>query len=337
MPTKKKERRSWPSSLKSSGKVTVTIDPVVVKIAEMLTRFHKGTDGKKETRFSPDLWLLQDTWKEFWNELSFQERLSITNDMKGLGWKVMLKLLSIDSMSKYERTTRNAIRLFEKKVFKNTKNLSSVEGFKYLIAFYTILQNGPKLTIETEPLEVDTSFDGDKARFDIFGTIDALSKALEMQIKDKSIDLDLLVAWVDWFEISVRATIKNFCEIPLSKEEMQQDIEVLDTANAVRHFKEKIFPYGPWFTTTALIFTGVSCEKIDYGALYKKLEEIRKNDFSFNGISHVQKKSVEYKTYFSGLRAVMEWQITRQRWLFTDLEEVACMYVYLREQNEILG
>ena len=309
--------------------------PYFVMIANILKALRPKMDGRLETSFSPDAWCLQSLWPKFLNELSFEEKLALSNDLKHEGCKVLTKLLSIDYLALYDKVTRNAVKLFERKIMKNKRNTTLIEGFKYLIAFFVFLQNGPKLPMENNLLEVDTSFDGENSYFSIYAIIEALNKILLDEIDDKSIDLDLLVFWIENLELNDSASIKLFCQLPLTQDELESSLISLRTPNDIRRFKERVFYKGAWYTCSSLVFTSLNKTHINYSALLNKLLEVKQNR-GFDGLKNVQSKEVELQTFFSGVRVMTEYQITVQRWVFTDPYEADILALYLSENIEEL-
>ena len=350
------KRKQHPASKVGAGstqKVTslrslpcVQLDPYYSLIANILRRLRPMLDGIRQTQFNPDPWAIQSLWPEFLNSLTFQERMALAADLADEGSKVLFKLFSIDWMSRYDRTTREAVRLFKNKIWKNTFGTAILLGFKYQLAFFAFLQNGPKLSLEKNPMKVveddnkgdSNDFDGDKRYYSIYAIIESLLKSFQEQggIPDNSIDLDLLVFWINNLDLQDAAAIKSFCQIPLNEDEAQQTEVPLRTLNDIRRFKERIFPNGSWATTSGLIYTSFCTSKVNYSALYNKLLDIKRNNCSFDGVAHVQKRELQIRTYFDGVRLMPRYQICRQRWVFTDPYEAGILCLYLGEHIDTL-
>jgi len=307
----------------------VQVNPAFLQIANILKTVRANIDGNKNSPFSPDPWALQALWPQFMSELSFTERLSISQGFQHQGLEVLSKLFSVSYLLQYDTFTRSVFKTFEKKVMKNTLKTSSVDGFKYLIAFFVFLDNGPKLCFENDASQVNTEISGDTTNFSVYAIIEAMNLVF-VNVADHSIDLDLLVYWINNLDLQDSASIRTFCELPLNEDEQELTLIQLKTPNDIRKFKERIFPKGPWYTTSALVFTSLIKPSINYTALLNKLIEVKRNN-GFEGLKHVQVKESRLQTYFSGLRIMPEYQITVQRWIFTDLYEVGILSFYLDE------
>lgn len=335
MGNKNNKARLWntPKSVQAI-KPKIVVNPWFSQLAKLLAALRPKIDGRVKTSFSPDPWALQSLWPSFMEELNFNERFAISQDLQNQGLEVLTKLFSIRHMVVYDSFTRSVFKTFQKKVLKNTLNTPLIDGFKYLIAFFVFLQNGPKLSFEHEEMQVDTEINGHNTKFSIYAIIEALKVALS-ELSDNSIDLDLLVFWINNLDLQDSASIKHFCELPLTDDEALQTLIPLKTPNNIRRFKERVFHKGPWYTSSALIFTSVNERPINYRALLKKLIEVKKNR-GFKGLKNVQTKEIQLQTYFSGVRVMPEYQITVQRWIFTDLYEADILALYLDENIEEL-
>ena len=165
-------------------------------------------------------------------------------------------IFRLDYMFMYDKSLKKMVEFLDTKINKNGMNVSVQEEMKYLIAFLVILQNGPKMAFETDPLSCDTECMPDFT-FDEYAVIIGAFEELH-NIPDKSINLKLIYNLLEMLDYKDMLAIKKTFNIEIPIEEIPEEfrkaeIEPMPTFEQVRNFKERIFPFGCWEVTNRLI------------------------------------------------------------------------------------
>jgi len=237
-------------------------------------------------------------------------------------------LFRLEYMSLFDRNLKAMLKLLIKKLNKKDMEISDLEAIKYLLVFLVILQNGPKLPFEEDPLTIDEECNPDFI-YDEYAIVKGAVEDFK-NIPDKSINIKLIHDLLEMFDIKdVLAIKKNFrIEIPTDKipEELRKlEIEPIHTLQHVRDFKERVFQYGAWEVTNELILGNANVtDKLE--GFMKCLDTIRKN----------WTKVLEFKSGQRKLRTPNELRTLDVYNIggleFTDIYEVMFLYV---ERNVI--
>lgn len=177
------------------------------------------------------------------------------------------KLFRLDSLYLYDTRFKGLVERLAKKINTCGIKISNVDAIKYLLTFLVILQNGPKLPFENDPMSINTKNNEDFI-FDEYAIIKNALVEFEA-LPDNSINLKLIQNMLDMLDVKDKLSIKkSFC-IQISKKELPEnfddaEIETTYTLGEVRYFKERIFPYGNWDVSNDLILGSTHVfEKLD--------------------------------------------------------------------------
>ena len=238
-------------------------------------------------------------------------------------------LFRIDYMSMYDQNIKRMIKVLTKKINKKGIEMSDLDAIKYLIVFLVILQNGPKMPFEKDPLSIDTECDPNFT-FDEYAIIKGAVDELK-DIPDGAIRLRLIKDWLDMLDFKdVLAIQKTFCinvpknEIPL--EFRNDEIEALYTFEQTRNFKERVFKYGGWEVVTELIL-GIENKNVQHDEFTKCLNILRKD---WSKVTDFKTGEIRKLRTPHELRNLDVYNIGGLE--FTDIYEV--MFIYL-ERNVI--
>ena len=193
--------------------------------------------------------------------------------------KSMRKLFWIDYIRIYDENFEQLIQIVMKKTNKNgVTYLSDIEAIKYLVGFFILIWNGPKMSYEEDLLEFDTDFEEEDATCDEYAIIKDMCRILD-GYPDNSVNLQLLVSFFEMMRFEDKLLAKNCVSIDISEDckytsepeaifeikrklgssvsrEPQinpKQIETVKTFCQIRRLKEQIFKYGAWNITSALI------------------------------------------------------------------------------------
>lgn len=235
------------------------------------------------------------------------------------------ELFRIDYMYMYDMNVKKMIEFLSSKISRSGMNVSDVEAVKYLIAFLVILDNGPKMSFETDPLAVDTK-SNPKFTFDEYSIIRHAYKGMKDSPATK-IQLRLIYDMLDMLDFNDMLAIKkSFCiEVPKSiipEGFSWENIQPMYSFEEIRTFKERVFSYGGWKVVDELVLgdpDGKVSPHLD--SFMEYLDSIRK-DWS---------KISEFKVGKRNLRTPHEYRELDVYDIgglqFTDIYEVMFLYV----------
>lgn len=188
-------------------------------------------------------------------------------------------LFRLDYMDLYDEDLKNMVYVLNRKMNKRGINISDLDAVKYLVAFMVILQNGPKMSFEDDPMAVDTE-SSEGLTFDEFSVVKGAYKDFA-DFPDECINLKLIQDFLDMLDFYDTLTIKkSFCiEVPQKEIPVwcwNMEVEPIYSFGEIRNFKERIFQYGCWEVTTELIRGNVP-EKEKMREFMKCLDTIRKD------------------------------------------------------------
>lgn len=237
-------------------------------------------------------------------------------------------LFRLNFLYMYDENVKAMINILARKINKKGIDISNIDAIKYLEVFLVILQNGPKMSFEEDPMAVDTET-SDELTFDEYSIIKNAFNELR-NIPEESINLKLIHDMLDMLDFKdILAIKKSFCiKVPkdeTAKEFRDDEIEEMYTLSQIRSFKERAFAYGCWDVATELIL-GNTDTSSNLDEFMVCLDTIRK-DWS---------KVVDFKVGQRQLRTSHELRTLDVYNIgdleFTDIYEV--MFLYL-ERNHI--
>ena len=225
--------------------------------------------------------------------------------------------------------------------------ISEMQAIKYLIAFFGILENGPKMAFEEEPLTIDNSYKEDFV-FDEYAVIIGTYQEFQ-KYPDNCIKLRILINWLEWMDLKDANIIKKTFGIALpnidhlkeaekllqqlpqfeGKEiypttEQLNEVEEIRELSKVRRFKERVFPYGSWEVTSALIFEEV--REVELEQFFEQVETIESD---WTSITKFKNGEMQIRTS-DGIRNLDIYEIGGLK--FTDPDEIRFLYT---ERNYI--
>ena len=190
-------------------------------------------------------------------------------------------LFRLEYMYLYDPNIKALVDQLAEKINKKGTNISNLEAVKYLVAFFTVLHNGPKMSFEENPMKIDSQTDPEYT-FDEYAIIHDMYDELK-NMPDHYINFELLYDLLDMLDFEDVLTIKKtFCiemsssEIP--EEYRKMEIDPIYTFAQVRDFKVRVFQYGRWETTEELILGNK--EVGDKIAEFMKNVDILRKDWS---------------------------------------------------------
>lgn len=259
-------------------------------------------------------------------------------NMKMASEAAMVKLFEIDRVYIYEENLKSMIAFLLQKVDMSEIHLTEMEVIKYIIVYFAIMENGPKMPFEQNPMTVDKSYKNDFI-FDEYSVIMGAYEEFQ-KYPDNFIHLKTLIGWIEWLNFNDSNIIKKTFGISLpnvdywkeAEAQLQQlpqfsgkqifpttkqlnDAEGLKTLSQIRTLKEKIFPYGAWNVTAGIIFSGV--EDSDWQECLVGLRRLKRN---WNRLPEFKAGEIKLKTS-AGLRTMDAYVIGGLE--FTDPEEIS--------------
>lgn len=264
-------------------------------------------------------------------------------DMCNRAIEALKKMSKLEIARTYDASIDRMIDLVSLKINKEgVRYISDFQSVKYLMVFFIIIENGPKLSFEqdsmTTKINVDTS-----CYLDEYEALKELCEQLE-KAPERSIKLSLIKGMLEMMELKDVVTIReNFgIESPeiFLPDELQvlkslgidateiafpKKIEEIMTFGSIRAFKERVFKYGAWEVTSQII-QGDIVELGEFireaGTIYKERDWVTKIEELKNG----EQKEI---TTSSGIRILDIYRVGGLE--FTDPCEIDFLRTYLTE------
>lgn len=232
-------------------------------------------------------------------------------------------LFRLDYMYIYDDDLKAKVMHIAQKINTEREQISELCAVKYLMAFMVILQGGPKMSFENDPMKINTEYKGEFT-YDEYSIINTMYEELQ-DIPKKSISFKLIFDFLDMLDWRDALAIKKSFGIEVPKEYQNVEVEPLYTLEQIRNFKERVFKYGEWAVTSEIIL-GNPVVSANLEEFLSNLDTIRKN----------WAKIAEFKVGESLLRTPHELRTIDVYNIggfdFTDIYEV--MFLYL-ERNLI--
>lgn len=183
-------------------------------------------------------------------------------------------LFKIDYMYIYDEDLKAKVMHIAQKINTEGAQISELSAVKYLMAFMVVLQNGPKMSFEDNPMEINTEYKGEFT-YDEYSIISNMYKEL-LDIPEESISFKLIFDFLDMLDWRDALAIKkSFC-IEVPKEYQKVEVEPLYTLEQIRNFKERVFQYGDWAVTSEIIL-GNPVVSANLEGFLSNLDSIRKD------------------------------------------------------------
>lgn len=258
------------------------------------------------------------------------------NEMASLAVVSLRKMFTLDYLMIYDFTVSTLISKIISKVNQEDVAISNSEIIKLLMAFFIYLDNGPKMSFETDDMSVDMELK-ESFWFDEYEVLEQMAKEVE-GYPDNSINLKLLVRFFETMDFNDMLTIKKSMSIEIEdyfknlqvttmnvgietlKDFTPEDVEIVRTVTAIRALKERAFPYGAWDVTSKLILGNLDGKK-NLSEFFDSLTTIRNDWSKFKEFKTGRK---QLRVYNEGIRTLNVYNIGGLE--FTDIAEVMFLY-----------
>lgn len=240
--------------------------------------------------------------------------------------KSLRTLFRLDFLYMCDRNVAVMVNCLGEKLSRNGENISHLEATKYLLLFFIILQNGPKMSYESDPMELDTETSQDFT-FDEYAVIRDIYEKLK-DIPSQAINFKLIKDWVDMLDFEDALRLKKTFRIgnvekEIPREWRNDEIVPVYTFSQVRSFKERVFQQGRWEIVEKIIL-GDPKETEGFEEFLKQIDKIRK-DWSTIGMFKTRTKSLKVS---NGIKTLDVYEIKGIE--FTDIYEI--MFLYLERE-----
>lgn len=253
-------------------------------------------------------------------------------EMMNKSIKSLEHLRKLDYTSIYDESVYTLINLINQKLNKDgISGVSDLECAKYLLAFFVVVQNGPKMSFEIDLMTVETKVDK-LCYLDEYEALHQVCQELK-DVPDHSINMGLVKSIFDMMDLKDCVAIQKSFGIDFTRHFGPDETEILNafqsdktedihTFGQIRSFKERAFEYGAWDVTYQLIIGS----PVELEEFMKKIEILHRD---WSKISDFKTSQKNLRTS-SSTRTLDVYSIGGLE--FTDPYEV--MFLYL-ERNLI--
>lgn len=166
------------------------------------------------------------------------------------------KLSRLEYVKMYYNCLDSLVEAVTKKINKQGySHISDFECVKYLMYYLVIVENGPKMSFEQDPMAVETKVDK-MCYLDEYQALHEMCEAVK-EFQDQSIKFCLIANMLEMMDLRDSITIRQNFGIEIPKDDLKlfrpNEIESIQTFGQIRDFKERVFGYGPWKVTCGLI------------------------------------------------------------------------------------
>lgn len=185
--------------------------------------------------------------------------------------EALKKMSNLELARIYDSSVDKMINLLISKINKDgITYISDFDSVKYLMVYFIVIENGPKLSLEHDPMIAETDIDEDHY-IDEYEALKELCEQLEGE-PDKFINLSLIKNLLEAIGFKNEITIRDNFGIKspeiFSPDEIQmfkslgvniseitstKVIQEIMTFGSIRAFKESVFKYGAWEVTGQII------------------------------------------------------------------------------------
>ena len=183
------------------------------------------------------------------------------------------KLSRLHFVSMYYSGLDSLIEIVSKKIDKKGYSyISDFESVKYLMTYLIIIENGPKMSFEQDPMAIETKVDK-MCYLDEYQALCELSQAVK-DFSDGKIKLAFIEGVLEMMDFCDGVAIRQNFGLETPEKDLRlfksNEIEVIQTFEQIRSFKERVFKFGKWDVTSKLILG----EDIEIEAFAKKLNTL---------------------------------------------------------------
>lgn len=232
-------------------------------------------------------------------------------------------LFRLDYLYMYDKNLKRMVEKLSAKINKDGLNISDLDAIKYLLIFLVILQNGPKMVFENDPMSVDTEH-SENLIFDEYSIIKNSFNDFK-DVPEHSINIRLIKHMLEMLDFVDSLTVMKSFGIEISKNELScnfdnSDIVPIYSFGKIRNFKERVFSYGSWDISCELI-TGNKTVVSKFENFLNSLDSVRSDWSNMDDFKVGQKK---LRTLHE-IRTLDVYSIGGFE--FTDIYEVMFLYV----------
>ncbi len=162
------------------------------------------------------------------------------------------QLTKLDFVIMYDESIKDLINYIMPKINKDgMEDISDFECVKYLVAFFVLIENGPKMSFEEDLMTVETKIDK-SCYMDEYEALNELGMELK-EFPEHSISFGLVKSVFDMMDVKDTIAVKQNFGIKFDDLVRPSEIENINTFAQIRAFKERIFQYGAWEVTCNLV------------------------------------------------------------------------------------
>ena len=248
------------------------------------------------------------------------------------------KLLTLRALLSYDTYAQSVARKLQ--TWADTSQLDAHELLLDFVSYMIFVFNGPLLILDNpETAELDPKIDA--LPFDPYNVVKGLAQNMAANtspfIGGTTYNANFLHFLIMNLPVQARVKIKKTfgMDLSLPDERMAAKQKRIDTAAVttvadIVQLKENVlFRDGAWISSTVIIFPALkNGAPLDYTALKKHLSKMMLQcpDKPFEGVK--RQKNIPQPTRLHGVRHLTCYYIGRQRWEFTDPEEVKVLFKY---------
>lgn len=197
--------------------------------------------------------------------------------LKKQGMEGMYKLVNLQFASQYDPNVEELIKHIVSKCDTKETNMSEMDVVRHVLIFLIFFEGGPHMIYEDEG-ECLTEKEEQMGEFDMYTLLDIAWKNVMSTMPDNSINLKLLMETINMMDCSDVNLMREYVGFSIEKEQEGSENNKLVSFADIRKFKERIFEYGAWEVTNALIFTqGV--RKTNMAPFAQKMPALKKSQW----------------------------------------------------------
>lgn len=238
--------------------------------------------------------------------------------MRDKACRALSKLNILDTARMYDDTVDTLVEIINRKLnMSGCTEITEMEAAKYLMAFLIVIENGPKMTFEQDPMQVRTNVDR-LCYMDEYEALNEMCQALQSH-PDHSINFWIVKNTFEMMDVKDCVIVQKSFGIKTDADFNSKELELIDTFSKIRHFKERVFQYGGWDVTCQLVL-GFDID------MKKFAEDVSRLCRDWSKMTNFKKSQKSLKTT-SETRILDVYEIGGLE--FTDPYEVMCLYLGL--------
>ena len=238
-------------------------------------------------------------------------------------YHVMEKLISVEYLYQFDNNAKKLVEEIVSKIDKTGhEDMSDIDTIKYYLIFLVFLGSGHQMIYEADELQAMTKQEEMEGCFDKYALLQATWNCTTKYFPEKAINLRLIIATLEMFDLRDIITMKKYVFLPIDKGYEDVYTNPVGTFYQIRLFKEKIFSCGPWNVTSSLIY-GHNVDPKDLEKFCKHFAKFRNDWNSLSDFKQEQEETFIATT--KGKVIVPCYKIEKLE--FTDSYEIISLYV----------